>query len=162
MTVSVARPRDLCSLSSPHEVVVTHLDWNVSVDFGENALTGEATYSIEPAETGNVVESSKLDLDTAHLSLDSVTDKDGNQLDYRLLPCRKPHLGSKLSIALSDAVSAVKIKYRTTDKCTAIQWLQPSQTAGKVYPYLFTQCQAIHARSIVPCQDSPVRFILSS
>lgn len=52
----------------------------------------------------------------------------------------------------------VRIEYTTSsnaDECTAIQWLQPSQTAGKVRPYLFTQCQAIHARSILPCMDCP-------
>ncbi len=50
---------------------------------------------------------------------------------------------------------SIKIAYETTSECTAIQWLEPAQTVGKVYPYLFTQCQAIHARSIVPCQDTP-------
>lgn len=49
----------------------------------------------------------------------------------------------------------IQIDYETTEKCTAIQWLEPSQTAGKVHPYLFTQCQAIHCRSILPCQDTP-------
>ncbi|CAA6654826.1 unnamed protein product [Spirodela intermedia] len=35
----------------------------------------------------------------------------------------------------------------------------PPQTSGKVSPFVYTQCQSIHARSIFPCQDTPAARI---
>lgn len=85
----------------------------------------------------------------------SLSVPDGNRL----------HLGSCLEIQLNnnntsnsnnnDNTIAITIEYTTTSSCSAAQWLPPPQTAGKQYPYIFTQCQAIHARSLLPCMDCP-------
>lgn len=70
--------------------------------------------------------------------------------------------GSKLTIDLpSSAISKIDvlINYETSNNASALQWLSPEQTLGKIHPYLYSQCQAIHARSILPCQDTPaVKF----
>lgn len=68
-------------------------------------------------------------------------------------------LGTKLVIGFGKQLSEgdecqVVINFSTMPKSTALQFLEPSQTAGGQHPYLFTQCQAIHARSFVPCQVS--------
>lgn len=71
-------------------------------------------------------------------------------------------VGSKLTITLptkTDGTLKLKIYYKTSPNASALQWLSKEQTSGKVHPFLFSQCQAIHARSILPCQDSPsVKF----
>jgi len=56
-------------------------------------------------------------------------------------------------------VTRLTIHYATSAQATALGWLTPEQTAGKQHPYLFSQCQAIHARSIVPLQDTPRRRV---
>ncbi len=54
--------------------------------------------------------------------------------------------GSKLTIVT---------RYTTSPDADAVQWLAKEQTAGKQHPYMFTQCQAIHARTLLPTQDTP-------
>src|SRR5690606_30025527 len=68
-------------------------------------------------------------------------------------------LGQSLSIDVAPDTRSVQIRYRTSPEAEALQWLTAHQTAGKLHPFLFTQSQAILARSWVPCQDTPgVRF----
>ena len=49
----------------------------------------------------------------------------------------------------------LEISWKTNANCSAIQWLQPLQTFSKSHPYVYTQLQAIHARSLFPCFDTP-------
>jgi len=107
-----------------------------------------------------------IHLDTKGLEIESIEVNNKVVNDWSLGEeiKEKPHLGQRLTIQLHDqdgmAIEHVKvaIHYQTSPgpgKCTAAQWLTPAQTSGKKYPYLFTQCQAIHARSIIPCYDCP-------
>lgn len=99
-------------------------------------------------------------LDTRDLTIASVTDSDsGAALEWSLAE-GSAELGTPLKIALVKRLEAGEstsliVAYSTSPESMAIQWLPPAQTAGGKHPYMFTQCQAIHARGLLPCQDSP-------
>jgi leukotriene-A4 hydrolase len=143
--------QDLSSLSNPHEVSVSHMDWEALVDFESKVLLAKVTYKLQVNSPG----ADRLCLDTSSLEIHSIINETGHTLPYKLHPVTKPHLGSLLEIQLPPGTTSVSIDYATTPQSSALQWLPPAQTAGKVRPYLFNQSQAIHARSIFPCQDRP-------
>ena len=124
------------------------LDWKARVDFRTRRLHAEATLTLKEASAG------PLDLDTRDLDIRGVVDAQGRPLPYILSP-PEPILGSRLRIELPAGVKQLTVRYRTSPEASALQWLTPSQTAGGQQPFLFSQCQAIHARSVVPLQDTP-------
>ena len=68
-------------------------------------------------------------------------------------------LGRALEVAIQPGTKRVNIAYHTGDRSRALQWLSPQQTADRTKPFLFTQGEAILARTWIPVQDSPgIRF----
>jgi leukotriene-A4 hydrolase len=125
-----------------------HLSWNAQVDFESRRLDATATLLLDSDRGG------PLDLDTRDLTLERVTSLEGRPLLWTLsLP--EPILGSRLRIELPPGVGGLVIRYRTSSEASALQWLEPEQTLGGRAPFLYSQCQAIHARSVVPLQDTP-------
>jgi aminopeptidase N len=69
-------------------------------------------------------------------------------------------LGRPLVITLRSPLkvgekTAINFTYATEPDADAIQWLTPEMTLGKKHPFMYTQGEAIHARTLLPCQDSP-------
>ena len=143
---------DKHSFSEPHNVRTTHLDLDVKVDFETERISGIANYTIE-----NINGSKELILDANGLRIDKVT-SGGKDCAFKLTE-KDSILGQGLIIEIEKGAKQVAIHYQSAPNSKALQWLNPKQTAGKKHPFLFTQSQAILARTWLPCQDSPgVRF----
>ncbi len=144
------------SFADPSQGRTTHLDLDLEVDFQEKRLKGTAVLHLEGAPGGILV------LDSRDLQVEWI--RDGEEADLAWSAGEKdPVLGSPLRVEIPGGTKVVKIRYATSPGATALQWLEPAQTAGGKRPYLFSQCQAIHARSMVPLQDTPaIRFTYSA
>jgi len=139
---------------------VNHIKLQLKAEFERKALVGYVINEIEILDKT----AKKFILDTRSLNVFSAAwvKSDGSEvaLEFNLGEVNKMY-GQALSVSLTDEMLKeskvnIKVNYETTPKSSACQWLEPSQTEGKKYPYLFTQCEAIHARSVLPCQDTPI------
>ncbi len=124
-----------------------HVVLNLTVDFAAKRLEGDATLVLSGPSAG------PLDLDAKGLEIRSVTTGTGAAVPFSLGPS-DPILGERLRVELPPGTEAVTVRYATSPGAAALQWLSPEQTAGRKQPFLFSQCQAIHARSMVPLQDT--------
>lgn len=140
---------DVHSFARPDEAVVTHLSLDLQVDFSSRILSGTATLQVN-----NRAGTDTLYLDTRNLNIRKVyLDRDEETI-FSLSPPVK-YLGEELKIKIHPGTRLVKIHYSTSPDAAALQWLSPEQTAGRNKPFLFTQSQAILARTWIPLQDSP-------
>jgi len=139
---------DYHSYANMADYQVNNIDLDLDVDFSRKTLSGTATLEVEKLNKMLT----PLVLDSRALTINKV-EVDGHAVKYSLGDT-DPHLGTPLSIDINDS-SKVVIHYSTSPQASGLQWLNPAQTAGKQQPFLFSQAQAIHARSFIPLQDSP-------
>ena len=157
------RRADEHSYAEPARVRIERLRLDLRVDFEAKQLAGTAALELAWARP---LPPYRLILDTRDLVIERVlavapgaAPRDVlRDVPFALGP-RDPIFGSPLAITLDRAYPEVRIAYRTQPQASGLQWLAPAMTAGGQHPLLFTQSQAIHARSWVPLQDTPgVRF----
>src|SRR5687768_9058347 len=147
--LSTNQERDIHSFARPHEVRVTHVALDLAADFPSRTLSGQARLTLDRRAGATQVV-----LDTRDLSIQAVTAPDGAPLKFTVGD-KDAILGQPLTVDLPSDAREIVIAYRTSPNAAALQWLAPSQTAGRKQPYLYSQGQAILTRTWIPTQDSP-------
>ena len=161
------------SLSSFNGYRIIHTHFDLKIDFDTNILDGYVQLDVKQldnqlCETSSSITTenkeipnnhgNKLVLDARHLNITKVllkTNDTEKPLTFQV-DTERESLIIEMNETSKDSLSSLLIYYSTSNtKCTALQWLSKEQTADRQYPYMFSQCQAIHARSLYPCQDTP-------
>jgi len=134
---------------------IRHIDFHIQADFSTNTLAIKATYQLDAPRRGPLfLDTYKIDMQKAHAN--------GRALTWEFDTSHEA-LGSRLHLKGLDGDTSFTLEFRTSSEASALQWLTPAQTLGGGHPFLFSQCQAIQARSVFPCQDTPsVRFTYSA
>jgi leukotriene-A4 hydrolase len=144
------------SYANTSDFVATHLSLDLRADFERKRLAGHADISLRRLRA----DAQEVVLDTRALTISKVEllGTKPQTLQYKLGATDKI-LGTPLHISLpqrnADERITLRVTYETAPEASGLQWLTPSQTAGKKHPFLFSQSQAIHARSWIPLQDTP-------
>lgn len=140
------------SFSRHQSVKVKHIELDLEVDFKEKILEGHVTINYKKLNP----DATTLVLDSRDLKVKRVSAENGAKNPKLNWQYGKNHelLGTELIIDLPQDNSPIKIYYETQPNASGLQWLTPEQTSG-TQPFLFSQSQAIHARSWIPLQDTP-------
>lgn len=140
---------DFSSLSNYQNFSIKNTSLDLTLDFSSKKIVGLVKYEL------NVLQSvEKIILDSSYLKINEVKVNDSTA-SFEVKD-RIESRGCGVEIAANvtkDAPTSLAIDFETTDKSTAIQWLRTHSKEG--VDYVFTQLEPNHARSLLPCFDTP-------
>jgi leukotriene-A4 hydrolase len=145
---------DVHSHANFEVIKAKHYHIQIAADFKAKVFRGHVDIQVEKVAT----EVKELVLDVNQLVVTGAQLVGGSDLKFEVATPIHAHLGQPLKIDVSgvaDKNFTVRVFYSTTPESAGIQWFDPEQTQGKQHPYVYTQCEAILARTLLPCQDTP-------
>ena len=179
------------SYANDGEFLITHMDMRLAVNFADKTIEGWVEYSLVHAylrdnrKPGSVPPDHFNPITGNHILLLDHRDIDvlgvyaGGSFDKKSGTLKNGAngllfevgsgvadtllFGKPLEIEVPRSQSKIVIHYKTRPSAGALQWLSPAQTYDQTHPFLFSQSQAILARTWIPLQDKPsVRFTYTS
>ena len=179
------------SYANDGEFVIKHIDMHLKVNFADKTIEGWVEYdlvhaylrdnrkpgSVPPYHFNPITGNHILLLD--HRDMDVLGVYGGGAYDNKTgsVKSKAKRLTYSVSVGTADSLlfgkpleievprsqSKIVIHYKTRPSAGALQWLSPAQTYDQTHPFLFSQSQAILARTWIPLQDKPsVRFTYSA
>lgn len=160
---------DASSLANFHQIKQLIYEAELYINFSKQSLQGYTIIKFEIVDSSaksvvldcKDIVVSKVFLQAKNDDSEVVSVLEDSELQFTLHQDHpsKESLGTPLEIFLPSNYNSkfldVKIYYETKHESNGLQWLDKSQTYSQKYPYVFTQCEAILARTCIPCQDSP-------
>ena len=140
--------KDVLSYAVPQVARVTHVDLDLTADFTTHVMRGNATLDILAKPDAR-----EIVLDDNKLVIAGITDAAGKPLKWSV-GAHDEYKGAPLTVEIGNARRIV-VTYQSDPGASALGWLPPALTAGKVKPYLYSQGESINNRSWIPTQDSP-------
>ena len=159
LLLGLAFAKDPSTFSNYDQIAQKSIEGNYKIDFDTSTINGKVKILFSAVYEGEVII-----LDTKNLEITQIIDSNTGDIlikdtDWVLdTKSTLDSLGTPLKIYKSynagDDFSYV-INYKTLPESEAVQWLAKEKTSGKEYPYMFTQCESILCRQLLPCQDTP-------
>lgn len=131
-----------------HYCIAVTIDFKRRITFGHVDITVEA-----------LTDAKEVRFDAKNLAIERVTDAKSGEVLAFTIPKNDLTFGSCLSVPLTGATKGskhvIRVTYSSTEHSGGLQWLAPEQTGGKQHPFVYSQFEAILARTFLPCQDTP-------
>mmetsp|Transcript_7395 Transcript_7395/g.10280 ORF Transcript_7395/g.10280 Transcript_7395/m.10280 type:complete len:661 (+) Transcript_7395:1869-3851(+) len=150
MSANADERKEASSQSNYLEAWAEHMELELLIDFDQKKLRGSVIFHVvrSSRQVNEFIVDTSGGLNILGASVDGKTTVVKWQPEH-------PVFGRAAAVALDAAEkNQVRFEFETGNKCSGAQWLTAEQTQAKM-PFLFTQSQAIHARSLFPCQDAP-------
>ncbi|MCF6436420.1 M1 family metallopeptidase [Pseudoalteromonas sp. MMG022] len=160
-SVTATQAVDQHTYANLNDVISTHLHLDLDVDFADKQLEGFVEHTLEWKNS----KARTLVLDTRDLEVDKVMyqGRDGKWHKASFTLAKRDDVkGAKLTIRFKEQAKKARVYYNSLPQASGLQWLTPIQTASKTHPFMYSQSQAIHARSWIPVQDTPAMRVTYS
>lgn len=156
--------KDPSSYSNIDQFFPKHLSFDFAVNFIDSSTSGSVTHTMGVLESN--VTTVFLDVWDGLLVIDAefMTEEVEGFGDFAAVAFNistpNPSIGNALAVTLPTGMENgteffLRFRYMTTVDSSALSWMTPSQTAGKVLPYMYSLCQMNYCRDFAPMMDTP-------